>query len=426
MFIKLLMLVSLCIQYSSCCLSDSDCSLLGECNQGKCICDPGWTGEKCGQVDLLPTPRDGGYRNASLSSWGGNAIKIGQEWHMFVSAMSHNCSLSDFSTNSLSIHAISENPGGPYALTDISLPEFHHSTQIMQVNSSTLALFAIGIDTDGQNVHMCDQEMVSIAPKSTDSDEEELGPHDYMSVSTSTSGPDGPWEERVIFKTNLSEPYAWNCNKSNPAPIIFENGTVLLMYRGMPCERDNSCKNDTINLCQHQGIAVADSIDGPFIDRQGKISELSGNEDAFFFRTQRGYAALFHSKNACGQEPEEYKSCGSLAYSKDTWSWTLNNEPAYNATFQWKETDGKTTTEQLLSRQRPKIIFSEDGMTPLFLTNGVEISEEEWNEFTVAAPFNVPENQETTMRCPEYDWNLYGNTIDIIDNVETWEDCGKP
>ena len=107
MFIKLLILVSLLVQYSSCCTSDSDCSLLGECNQGKCICDPGWKGEKCGQVDLLPAPRDGGYRNATLSSWGGNAIKIDQEWHMFVSAMSHNCSLSDFSTNSLSIHAIS-------------------------------------------------------------------------------------------------------------------------------------------------------------------------------------------------------------------------------------------------------------------------------------------------------------------------------
>ena len=395
--------------------------------QGKCECDPGWKGEKCGQVDLLPAPRDGGYRNASLSSWGGNAIKIGQEWHMFASAMSHNCPLSEFATNSLSIHAISENPGGPYSLTDIPLPEFHHSTTVMQVNSSTLAVFTVGVDTEGENVHECGEDPVSISPNSTDGDKDELGPHDYTTLSISTSGPYGPWEERVIFQTDLSDLGAWNCNRSNPSPIIFENGTVLLMYRGELCEpRPKSCNNDdTINVCQNQGIAIADSIDGTFRDRQGKIPELAGNEDAVFFRTPRGYAALFHSKTACGTEPEEYKSCGSLAFSKDSWSWTLNSEPAYNATFQWKETDGEVTTDQLLSRQRPKIIFSEDGVTPLFLTNGVETSEEDWKEFTVAAPFNVPENQETTMRCPEYDWNLYGNTLDIINSVETWEDCGK-
>jgi len=377
------------------CETETDCSLLGECVNGKCVCDPGWKGHQCGQVDLLPAFRNGGYRNATLSSWGGYSIKIGDEWHMFASGMSHQCPLAKFATNSMTIHATSKVPGGPYKLEDIPLPEFHHSVSVMRVNHTTLALFTEGINTNGQNVNFCDQSNQTSYIRS---DTPDLSPDDYMGVSLSTSGPYGPWKEHIILKTDLSDITAWNCNISNPSPIIFPNGTVLLMYRATPCmtQHERGCVNSTIDLCEHQGIAVADSIDGTFRDRQGVISELSGNEDAVFFRTRRGYAALFHSKNACGREPEQYKSCGSLAFSKDTWKWTLNTEPSYNSTIQWREPNGEITEDKFLSRQRPKIIFAEDGITPLYLTNGVLASELGGGgmEFTLAIPFNVPANRD--------------------------------
>merc|ERR1712241_1231172 len=139
------------------CQTEADCSLLGECVSGKCVCDPGWKGHKCGQVDLLPAFRNGGYRNATLSTWGGYSIKIGDKWHMFASGMSHQCPLEKFATNSMTIHATSEVPGGPYKLEDIPLPEFHHSVSVMRVNHTTLALFTEGINTNGQNVNFCDQ-----------------------------------------------------------------------------------------------------------------------------------------------------------------------------------------------------------------------------------------------------------------------------
>ena len=378
------------------CETETDCSLLGECVSGKCVCDPGWKGHKCGQVDLLPAYRNGGYRNATLSTWGGYSIKIGDKWHMFASGMSHQCPLEKFATNSMTIHATSKVPGGPYKLEDIPLPEFHHSVSVMRVNHTTLALFTEGINTNGQNVNTCDEMDQSTPTNQIHGEAPELSPDDYMGVSLSTSGPNGPWKEHFILNTDLSDITAWNCNRSNPSPIIFPNGTVLLMYRATPCmtQHERGCVNSTIDLCEHQGIAVADSIDGTFRDRQGMISELSGNEDAVFFRTRRGYAALFHSKNACGREPEQYKSCGSLAYSKDTWKWTLNNEPSYNSTIQWREPNGDITEDKFLSRQRPKIIFAEDGITPLYLTNGVLASEVGGGgmEFTLAIPFNVPAN----------------------------------
>ena len=398
-FVKHFLVLALAVASSLSCETETDCSLLGECVNHKCVCDPGWKGHNCGQVDLLPALRNGGYRNATLSTWGGYSIKIGDKWHMFASGMSHQCPLEKFATNSMTIHATSKVPGGPYKLEDIPLTEFHHSVSVMRVNHTTLALFTEGINTNGQNVNLCDENDQSNPTTQThgDAPEPELSPDDYMGVSLSTSGPYGPWKEHFILNTNLSLGVdAWNCNRSNPSPIIFPNGTVLLMYRAEPCipEHVRKCANSTIDLCEHQGIAVADSIDGTFRDRQGMISELTGNEDAVFFRTRRGYAALFHSKNACGREPEQYKSCGSLAFSKDTWKWTLNSEPSYNSTIQWREPNGDITEDQFLSRQRPKIIFAEDGMTPLYLTNGVLASEVGGGgmEFTLAIPFNVPEN----------------------------------
>jgi len=389
--LKLLSILLLTSSAQSC-NTEADCSLLGECVNGGCLCDPGWKGERCGQVDLLPADRYKGYRNDSMSSWGGHSIKIGDTWHMFASAMSHKCPLKNFATNSMSIHATSKSPEGPYQFEDIPLPEFHHSTTIMRVNETTLALFTIGKTTHGQNVHDCETNSSNVAD---DHNVGDLGPHDHMSVSLSNSGPDGPWEERFIYHTNLSDLGAWNCNWSNPSPLLFENGTVLMMYRGETCPKDPGCKNDTIDVCNSQGIAIADSIDGPFRDRQGQISELTGNEDAVFFRTKRGFAAMFHSKNACGRDPEGYLSCGSLAYSKDTWNWSMNSEPSYNHTVQWREPNGSVTEDMFLSRQRPKLIFAEDGITPLYLTNGVLASGIGGGgmEFTVAIPFNVPQNR---------------------------------
>merc|ERR1719367_1403391 len=118
----------------------------------------------------------------------------------------------------------------------------------------------------GKNAHDCrkrnDQAEESLK-------DEPVGPNDFYTISFSNDGPEGLWDERVIFVSDFTNPHKWNCNKSNPSPILFENGTVLLMYRGTPCEKDSTCKNETINLCEHQGIAVADRIEGPYHDRQG-------------------------------------------------------------------------------------------------------------------------------------------------------------
>lgn len=390
-------LLTLCVSVFGC-QTDEDCSLLGDCQNSVCRCDPGWTGPKCGQVDLLPTEPKGGYRNESMASWCGSAVKEGGVYHFFGSGMTGNCPLINyFATNSMSIHGTSSSPGGPYKFEEVVLPPFHHSTAITR-GTDGLMLFTIGKDMHGRNVHTCDPgRRTPTASRDQQFSEGELGPHDYMSISTAPSV-EGPWKERVIFTTNASDPHAWNCNKSNPSAIVLNNGSILMMYRGVPCIRDKACRNKTsgLNICEHQGIAIAESVDAPFVDRQGMISELSGNEDAYLFQNKRGFVSLFHSKNACNDQAkgiDNSETCGSLAFSRDSWHWTLNEDPVYDGNIEWSGPAGTSTKAFLDSRQRPNILFADDGVTPLFLINGARERPGQ-KEFSLFAPFNVAENRQ--------------------------------
>ena len=114
------------------------------------------------------------------------------------------------------------------------------------------------------------------------------------------------------MQTDQSAPHAWNCNKSNPAPLVFRthkyrdqthaaatalgvlcgeltramlsaaNGTILLGYRGQRCIRDPTCRNATHNSCEMTGIAVADNYLADFVDRQGKFGQGSFRMGSFF------------------------------------------------------------------------------------------------------------------------------------------------
>lgn len=362
------------------CMDDMDCSLLGTCTNRTCLCDPGWKGSQCFTPDLLPASKHGGYRNTTYASWGGRSIEINGTYHLLASGITRHCPLSQFSTNSQSIHAISKKPEGPYNFQNIALPPFHHSTTVVSHPDGGFLLFSIGIDMHHVNEHNCtppeDKDLKSnFIPHS------DIGPHDYMSVSYSKSI-EGPWDEHIIFTTDPSEPHKWNCNKSNPSPIVFPNGTVLLAYRGTPCIRDRTCKNKTINLCEHTGFAVANHWKGPYITRPYMESSLSGNEDQMMWRTHRGYHMLLHSKNACTSYGQE-KSCGSYAFSRNSYNWTLRKEAAYDASVKWD--DG--TKENLLSRQRPKLLLNNDGI-PLVLFTGV-LSNDSSLEWTMAQRFNT-------------------------------------
>ena len=71
------------------CSTDYDCSLNGVCTSSVCVCDDGWRGVTCGQLNLLaPAAISPAYVPLNSTSWGGSVVRGPQRnYHMFVAEM---------------------------------------------------------------------------------------------------------------------------------------------------------------------------------------------------------------------------------------------------------------------------------------------------------------------------------------------------
>jgi hypothetical protein len=54
--------------------TEPPCSLNGELRGGACVCDKGWTGPKCGQLDLLPAPPLAAQVSAAAATSSENSV----------------------------------------------------------------------------------------------------------------------------------------------------------------------------------------------------------------------------------------------------------------------------------------------------------------------------------------------------------------
>merc|ERR1712224_1052545 len=126
-----------------------DCSLAGECANGKCVCD-GWThGDFCEILNLNPVDsRAFGYRNASgYHSWGGASIQdpATGKWYLFVSQIKGKCPLLGYwSRLSEGVRLVSDHPTGPWTFDTVVLHEFAHNVKPFRAPDGTWLIYYIG------------------------------------------------------------------------------------------------------------------------------------------------------------------------------------------------------------------------------------------------------------------------------------------
>ncbi|EGR47125.1 uncharacterized protein TRIREDRAFT_109392 [Trichoderma reesei QM6a] len=364
------------------CVSDDDCSLNGVCSRtGACKCDPAWTGDDCGALDVRPAKRNGGYNMTAegTSSW---CSKIVQDpWdrglhHLFASEFTHGCGLDYWAPYSRIIRAESRTgPAGPYRFAAEVMGAFaHNPTVVYSPADKEWLLYYIGCPTQVSDT--CQSQSFTCGPGN------DLNGESGVSVLSSRDLRHWDFKGQVMQGDNSTD---WDADVTNPTAFPLytssscgreasaaaaEHGhcpghtdAMLLVYRGCPF---NCGGSELIN------VAVSETgYKGPYTKIEPDPIFSDPNEDPFVWRDKRGnFHMLLHSlepDGGFGWGPQVGRHAWARNY---TGPWTFGNKTlAFGTEVQYD--DG--TTIDFFRRERPELFFSEDGeMTPLLLTTGVQ------------------------------------------------------
>jgi hypothetical protein len=344
------------------CRTALDCNLNGACVAGHCKCDAAWRDVDCGELALLPVPSDlrGAYQHkvnlsdcavsCGPSSWGGLPIK-GKDgnYHLFASQFVNNCTLHGWNPGSTIIRAVSSDPMGPYEYVETVFGTFHHNPQVVRLDTGELLMYMIG----GDHPPPADKGAQCKRDPAAD-------PHHLEGYITIGSAPSelGPWTKLQHAILPSGEPGTWSAMVTNPAPLILDNGTALLFFRGT---------NWPIDPYERIGLAVSKSgwagpygrlsdepIWGPFDDKRKFV------EDPFVWKSKRGFHLLSHGHF----DENGYYACAEKAEGP----WQFRVKPTYTNVL---EVEGGGGSATLVQRERPQVFFNETSGEPAILFTGV-------------------------------------------------------
>lgn len=189
--------------------------------------------------------------------------------------------------------------------------------------------------------------------------------------------PYGPWKrfDEPILKTKPNTFYGFLV--SNPSPIIQEDGSVMMIFKGRTYVGDDKFSDMAL------GMAYAPSIEGPYtvLNNGQPIFQVDGQgeaEDPFLWKDSRGYHAIFkdHVAKFTGE-----KGGGVMAHSPNGIQWTTDKDPkAYSRTVEWE--DGKVEMQGQL--ERPFLLFENGKATHAFFATmngagGFDNATQSWN-----------------------------------------------
>ena len=349
------------------------CSLNGVLVNGTCVCDAPWSDENCETMTFTPVRFPNGYGSQgsvhNKTTWGGGIIhdaKGDGKYHLFASAMTNDCGLNRWSSNSRIEHAVSETPAGPYAFVDVAIPTEAHNAAPIALPDGTYAIIHIfagtGKPNGGRNCTPNSSSSCGGGSSSTLFGVTKPPPPTAHNVHVSQSL-FGPWTPLGINNTLPTS----NCD--NPSPFLHPNGSLFVA-----CGRQ--IKGNYVHLWR----SISGTIRGPWTDvatlhPDGLVpSGPPGKwEDEFVWTDKRGHwHALWH---AFDLSEHARKSCVNSTVSAHTFSvdgiqWHASAKQPYTTQVVVDRGGGVNETITVSTRERPKLFFNSKGVAT-HLLNGV-------------------------------------------------------
>ena len=267
---------------------------------------------------------------------------------MWASVMDNHCGIGTYLLNSRVVHAVSSHVLGPYEEQESVVPPFAHEPCVAVAPTGELVLISVHGDLGNYTGHQC-----VCSDGSSKGGTGTCGCNNNCFYQASTlsvaTSPNGPWKQSQI--TNLGR-------GENPAIWITKNGSVYGMVRG---GNIGAYASDWRNLSTWspgsphgtQPLITAPDVEDPFI-----WQDLDDN-----------FHALIHNLEGPHMGTQEML-VGVHSFSQDGMNWYYGGL-AYTNRVNF--TDG--THLFLNRRERPHMIFGEDGRTPVALSNSAEVGD---------------------------------------------------
>ena len=169
----------------------------------------------------------------------------------------------------------------------------------------------------------------------------------------------GPWSEPAGPLLEQGSVSAWDYVVTNPSPIILENGTTYLYYRGTPkyWTDDDGGEGEgpygdvgngaPMDLPESVGLAIAPHYTGPYTKAFSQPILSVMNEDPFAWKDDRGFHLLTHGRDDWWNT--------HYSYSADGMYWSSGADVACDPNI----TTADGSVAKFTNRERPQIFFNE-------------------------------------------------------------------
>ncbi|WP_208021448.1 glycoside hydrolase family protein [Flavicella sediminum] len=315
-----------------------------------------------GQNSLLnrmgEAPITGGLKMENYWVWGSSVVKgADAKYHMYASRWPKLLPFHPgWMVASEIVHAISDTPEGPYKFEGVALGargtqywdgKSCHNPKIVKYKD-TYILYYMGSTHPFEDVSEATLDSFDLSSKWC------IAARWNKRIGMATSkSPYGPWKRLDAPILDVKPNTYYSFLTSNPSPLIKEDGSVVLLFKGRSYQKDG-VKHSDMSI----GVATAASYDSAYkvvgdkplfsMERFGEV------EDPHLWSDDLGYHMI--AKDQRGFITGG-KGDGLLAHSKNGIDWVIDKYPkAYTKFVKWN--NGKTIKQGQLERP---FVFVENG-----------------------------------------------------------------